>query len=409
MAHSRAYGSFSLQLTAWAASLTVAALAAAPAQAQNFPITPGQRSTAQQVAQAGVPLSELAPNAPDTYTVKRGDTLWAISGVFLQRPWRWPELWGMNLEQISNPHLIFPGQQLYLEKSGGLARLRMGRPGDGDMPSDTIRVSPRTRYESLSDTAIPTLQPHLIEPFLSEPIVVGEGDLDRAPRLVAAEDTRVLITRGDRAYARGRVGTPLVESDPRRYDEFRVFRNAVPLKDPITGAVLGYEAKYLGKARLVRSESVQPVKTAKGEMQPMIVPATLDILAAREEMRVGDRLVPEPPRQLASYVPRAPAAPVEATIVSVYGDAVAVAGQNQVVAISRGRADGLEVGHVLAILTEGRRLEDRSQAGERAMIKVPDERNGLLMVFRTFERVSYGLILEIGNTVKVGDRVVNPR
>jgi hypothetical protein len=409
MAQTKASAPSSRVLAGWAAGLVLAGGLAEPALAQNFPITPAQRSTAQQVAQAGVPLSELAPNAPDTYTVKRGDTLWAISGMFLRSPWRWPELWGMNLNDIRNPHLIFPGQQLYLEKSGGLARLRVGRPGDGEPPTDTVRVTPRTRYESLADAAIPTLAPHLIEPFLSEPLVVAEGELEAAPRLVATPETRVLITRGDRVYARGRSGSPLVEKDPRRFDEYRVFRNAVALKDPVTSQVLGYEARYLGKAQLVRSESVQPVPSSKGSVEQMVVPATLDIVAAREEMRVGDRLLPEPPRQLTNYVPRAPQRPVEAAIVSVYGDAVNVAGQNQVVAISRGRADGLEVGHVLAILTEGQRIVDRTQPGERSEIKIPDERNGLLMVFRTFDRISYGLILEIGNTVKVGDRVVNPR
>lgn len=391
----------------WAAVLALAgSLAAGSAAAQNYPITPGQRATAQQVAQMGVPLSELAPNAPDVYTVKRGDTLWDISGVFLKSAWRWPELWGMNMEEVRNPHRIYPGQQLYLEKIDGRARLRLAQPGD---PIDTIRVSPRARYESLADAAIPTLQPHLIEPFLAEPLVLGEGELDRAPRLVGTTDTRVLITRGDRAYARGQIGLPLVETDPRRIDEYRVFRNAVPLKDPVSGQVLGYEARYLGKAHLVRSETVQAVPTSGGEAGQLPVPATLDIVAAKEEMRVGDRLLPEPPRQLASYVPRAPAQLVEGSIVSVYGDAVQIAGQNQVVVINKGRTDGIEVGHVLAILTDGRRVLDRSQPGERQLIKLPDERNGLLMVFRTFDRVSYALILEISNTVKVGDRVVNPR
>ncbi len=408
MAQSKASVPSTRMLAVWATGLAVAALAAQPAQAQKYPITSGQRATAQQVAQAGVPLSELAPNAPDTYVVKRGDTLWAISGIFLLRPWRWPELWGMNLEQIRNPHLIYPGQKLYLEKLNGMARLRVGEPGDGP-PTETVRVSPRTRYESLADAAIPTLAPHLIEPFLSEPVIVEEGQLLKAPRLVATPETRVLITRGDRAYAMGSDGNPLVETDPRRYDEFRVFRNAVALKDPVTKEVLGYEAKYLGKAQLVRNQTVQGVKNSKGEIEQIPVPATLDIIAAKEEMRVGDRLLPEPPRQLTSYVPRAPQVPVEASIVSVYGDAVAIAGQNQVVAISRGSADGLEVGHVLAILTDGPRVLDRTQPGERVQLKVPDERNGLLMVFRTFDRISYGLILEIGNTVKIGDRVVNPR
>ncbi|HET6828183.1 MAG TPA: LysM domain-containing protein, partial [Ramlibacter sp.] len=297
------------RVATWTAALALAGGLAAPvASAQNFPITSGQRATAQQVAEAGVPLSELAPNAPDVYTVKRGDTLWAISGVFLLRPWRWPELWGMNMEEVRNPHRIYPGQQLYLEKIDGRARLRMGQPGPGgDAPTDTIRVSPRTRFESMADVALPTLQPHLIEPVLSEPVIVSEGELEAAPRLVATTENRVLITRGDRAYARGRNGSPLVERDPRRIDEYRVFRNAVPLKDPITGAVLGYEAKYLGRAELVRSESVQAVRSSSGGSEQMVVPATLDVGAAKDEMRAGDRLLPEPPRVFTSYVPHAPA------------------------------------------------------------------------------------------------------
>ncbi|MBI5279919.1 MAG: LysM peptidoglycan-binding domain-containing protein [Burkholderiales bacterium] len=411
MPHRKA-ASFSQLLGAMAVGLAMGQ----PALAQNLTVSPEQRATAQQVASAGVPLSELSPNAPDSYTVKKGDTLWAISGMFLKSAWRWPELWGMNMQEIQNPHRIYPGQQLYLEKANGRARLRVGQaPGGqaagvpGDAPTDTVRVTPRVRYESMADQSIPTLQTHLIEPFLAEPMIVGEGELDRAPRLVATQDTRVLITRGDRAYARGRNGTPLVDPDPRRVSEFRVIRNATPLRDPVTRQVLGYEAKYLGKATLVRGESVQAVRTASGGTEEAVVPATIDIIAAREEMRVGDRLIPEPPRTLTSYVPRAPAQAVEGSIVSVYGEAVAFAGQNQVVVLNRGRADGLETGHVLAILKDGKRLDDRSQAGERSSLKLPDERNGLLMVFRTFDKLSYALILEITDIVKAGDRVVNPR
>lgn len=403
-----AYGVASVLSVAWAALVAAAALALPPAQAHDFPITPGQRSTAETVASAGIPLAELAPNAPDTYTVKPGDTLWRISGLFLLRPWRWPELWGMNLDQVRNPHRIYPGQLLHLEKAHGLARLRMG-PIPAGMPTETVRVSPRTRFDSLPEPGIPTLPPHLIEPFLNEAIIVGEGELEGTPRIVATPEDRVLLTRGDRAYVRGRTGTPLVETDPRRIDTFRVFRNATPLKDPLTSRVLGYEAQYLGNAELVRSESVQPVVTAEGKMQPTIVPATVDIIHSREEIRVGDRLVPEPGRQLASYVPRAPTAPMEARIVSVYGNAVALAGQNQVVVLNKGTAEGLESGHVLAILKAGRRVDDRTQSSERALLKLPDERNGLLMVFRTFEHLSYALVLEITDAVSIGDRVTNPR
>jgi len=399
MAHSRAVAGLAL------------AFGLGSAVAQNFPITPSQRSTAEQVAQAGVPLADLAPNAPDNYTVKSGDTLWSISRLYLTTPWRWPELWGMNLQEVRNPHRIYPGQQLVLEKAGGRARLRLqqAQGGTDTPPTETVRVSPRTRIETLADTALPTLQPHLIEPFLAEPIIVGEGALQRAPRIVAAGDGRVLLTRGDRAYARGVEDAPLKERTPGRSDEYRVFRDAQPLRDPVTRAVLGYEARYLGKAELVRGESLQAVRTSSGDMKSTPVPATIDIVSAREEMRVGDRLLPEPPRQLVSYVPRAPERPVDGAVVSMYGTAVAMAGQNQVVVINKGTADGLESGHILAILKDGGQVLDKSQQGERTQIKLPDERNGLLMVFRPFEKLSYALILEITDGVKVGDRVVNPR
>jgi nucleoid-associated protein YgaU len=409
MARSKAaFGSSPRILAVWLA--VAGALQAAPAMAQNFPITPGQRSTAQQVAQAGVALDELSPNAPDQYTVKRGDTLWAISGLFLKSPWRWPELWGMNMAEIRNPHLIFPGQELFLDKSSGRALLRMRQAGlAGDAPTDTVRVSPRTRIQSLASSALPTIQPHLIDPFLSEPIIVGEDALTLAPRIVAASDDRVLMTRGDRAYARGQASSPLVEAATNRANEYRVFRNARPLRDPVTRAVLGYEAQYLGKASLVRGESVQQTRTPDGESRTTPVPATIDIVSAREEMRVGDRLLPEPPRELVSYVPRAPGTRIEGAVVSMYGSAVAMAGQNQVVVINKGRADGIETGHVLAILKDGAAVIDKSQPGQREQIKLPDERNGLLMVFRPFDKLSYALVLEITDGVRVGDRVVNPR
>lgn len=391
-----------------AVTVWVGALMAAPAWAQNFPITADQKATAVQVAQTGVPLSELAANAPDTYTVKRGDTLWAISGLFLKRAWRWPELWGMNLEDIKNPHLIYPGQQLHLEKVNGRATLRTRASAMGGGPLGTVRLSPRTRYEQLASDALPTLKSHLIEPFLAEPVIVDENALKLAPRLVATQEGRVLLTAGDRAYARGEGGAALVDEPGTRQKSYRVFRDATPLKHPETGEVLGYEAQYVGKARLVRGESTEESTDKEGKPRTDIVPATIDIMAAKEEIRVGDRLLPEPPQQLLSYVPRAPGGVVDARIVSVYGNAVMNAGQNQVVVISHGTRDGVEIGHVMAILKDGPRLIDKTDPA-RVELKLPNERNGLLMVFRTFDRLSYALILEITDGVKVGDRVVNPR
>ena len=224
-------------------------LVAAPSVwAQNYPVTAEQKATAAQVAQSGVPLAELAANAPDSYTVKRGDTLWAIAGLFLKSPWRWPELWGMNLADIKNPHLIFPCQKLYLEKKDGRASLRSTPSLADEMPTNTVRLSPRTRYETLADEALPTLKSHLIEPFLVEPVIVNEDSIRLAPRIVATQENRVLLTTGDRAYARGQGDTVLTDEVNQKQKMYRVFREATPLKDPVTGEVLGYEAQYLGQA-----------------------------------------------------------------------------------------------------------------------------------------------------------------
>lgn len=393
------------------AAAVAAVLAGGAALAQNYPVTAQQRSTAEQVAQAGVPLSELAPDAPDQYTIKGGDTLWGISGTFLKSPWRWPELWGMNMQEVRNPHLIYPGQQLVLEKVDGRARLRVA--GQGGEPG-TVRLSPRTRVETLGDTSLPTLKTHLIEPFLAEPLIVDEAVLNQAPRIVAVPENRVLITRGDRAYARGPLATPMVPTTAGRNDAYRVFRNAKALKHPETQQVLGWEAQYVGKASLIRGESVSETTTPVSwfnwsSKQTTVVPATIDIMSAKEEIRVGDRLLPEPPRQFSSYAPHAPASALAGSIVSVYGNAVSFAGQNQVVVIDKGTADGVDNGTVMAILKNGQSRLDRTQPGEEAHMQLPSERNGLLMVFRPFEKLSYALILEINDTVQVGDRVTNPR
>ncbi|MCY7370205.1 MAG: LysM peptidoglycan-binding domain-containing protein, partial [Polaromonas sp.] len=361
-------------------------------QAQNFPITPGQKATATQVADAGVPLSDLTADAPDNYTVKRGDTLWSISGLFLKSAWRWPELWGMNLADIVNPHRIYPGQQLFLEKIDGRARLSTRlAAGESTRPADVVRLSPRSRVQQLVDGSIPTLSASVIEPFLSEAILVDEVAFATAPRIVATQEGRVLLSRGDRAYARAEYASlarkPL-STEPGNPLEFRVFRNPKALKDPTTQQILGYEAQYVGRAELVRGESVARIADKNGKPQGEIVPATIDIVAAKEEMRVGDRLVAEPPRELLNYVPRAPASPIAGQIVSIYGNVVAIGAENQVVVINRGRLDGVERGHVMAVVTDGERLVDKTDTS-RTLIKLPSERNGLMMVFKTFDKISY--------------------
>ncbi len=373
--------------TALASSLL---LAMGGASAAAYPVTPQQRSTAQQVAQAGVPLSELAPNAPDSHTVKRGDTLWDISKLFLKSPWRWPELWGMNLDQIRNPHLIYPGQVLVLDTSGGRARLRVAQGG----PDGTVKLSPRVRSETLGDGGVPAVPMHLIAPFLNEAVVFSANELERAPRVVAAPEGRVMMGRGDKAYVLG---------DLNGLRDWRVFRQAKPLRDPSTHEILGYEAFFLGTAEYVREGG--STATADGK-STLAVPATFELLSVKEEVGVGDRLAPVPQRDFSNFAPHAPTKPITGQIISVYGEAL-IAGQNQVVSINRGARDGVERGHVLAVLRDGAQVTDRT-VERPTQIKLPDERHGLLFVFRVFERVSYGLVLQVQQPVTAGDRFAQP-
>jgi hypothetical protein len=376
------------------AGLCLAAAAGALSAAEpRFPITPEWRATAQQVAQAGVPLSELAPDAPDSYTVQRGDTLWGISKLFLRSPWRWPELWGMNLDQIRNPHLIFPGQMLVLDKSDGRARLRLAQGVPGQPPTNTVKLSPRVRPEVLDSGAIASIPLHLIGPFLNEAVVFDSNELAAAPRIVATQEGRVMLSRGETAYVRGELGG---------VRDFRLFREPTPLLDPLTGELLGYEARFVGTAEF-RSAGEDRVG-ANG--RPVVVPATFVVNSARLEATVGDRLAPVPPADFSAYAPHPPAAPIEGHLVSLYGEALS-AGQNQIVTLNRGARDGIERGHVLALWRAGAPAVDRTD-GARTPMQLPDERHGLLFVFRVFERVSYALILSVEEPVRPGDRFTQP-
>lgn len=382
----------------------VFAATSSSAMAQTYPITAQQRATAQQVAQQGVPESALAANAPDSYTVKKGDTLWGISGMFLRQPWRWPELWGMNMQTIANPHLIYPGQTLYLERRNGYARLRTNRTGD-----ETIKLSPRVRSQSMRDLALPTLQMSLIEPFLAEPLIVEEKTLSQAPRLMATADPRIMMSPGDEVYARGSNGQPfLAELDGQRI--YRIFREARPLADPITKEILGYEAQYVGKAEMLVEEApAEPSPGAAADAPTSLIPATLHINQAKEEIRAGDRLLPEPERQFNSFTPHAPLDDVQAHVVSIYtSNALRYGTQHQVVSINKGEYDGIAPGMVLSLISKGEQVVDKT-ASRRETVQLPDQHNGTAMVFRVFDRVSYVLVMDVRRGVLVGDKLVNPQ
>lgn len=379
-------------LSVLAACLALAT-ASAWAQTANLPITPEQRRVADQVASAGVPLAELAPNAPDQHVVQAGDTLWDISKLFLKSPWRWPELWGMNRDQVRNPHLIYPGQVLVLVKMDGMARLQFGQRVGGSGAGGAIKLSPQMRVQGLDANPIPTIPLALIQPFLTDTAVFDSDVMATAPRIVAAQEGHVLLGKGDLAYARGDFGGAT---------DFRVFRTSRALRDPATNEILGYEAPYVGTADLIRPGENRQRADGKTE----IVPATLKISQVKQEVGVGDRLAPAPQRNLERYVPHAPDKPLAGQIAALYGDALN-AGQNQIVALNRGKRDGVERGHVFALWRDGDAVMDKTQR-KAEPIKLPDERHGVLFVFEVYERVSYALIISVKEPVKPGDRFTQP-
>ncbi|WP_343660153.1 LysM peptidoglycan-binding domain-containing protein [Ralstonia sp.] len=356
------------------------------AHAAERTVTPAQQAQAATSAQAGIPESELSATAPAQYTVRRGDTLWAISGKYLKRPYRWPELWGMNREQIRNPHLIYPGQILYLHHANGRAWLSSS-PASAD--GSTVRLSPHTRVSGQDGDAISSIPSAAIEPFLTQPIVVDEDTLATPARIFSLPEGRVYLGKGETAYARG-----LPAGDGGQAGtEWQAYRPVRPLKDPVTGNVLGYEADFLGTLRVVRA-ATGPQAVTK-----------VEVLSSKEEMGVGSQLMPLPPRVPVRYVPHAPEGDVHGAVAKVTGG-VRFGGTDQVVVLNIGSQQGLEPGHVLSLARAGAVVKDAT-AGNEA-VQLPAERYGLAFVFRVFPHVAYALVTDASNAVEVGDSVSNP-
>jgi hypothetical protein len=328
-------------------------------------------------------------NAPDQHLVVKGDTLWDISGTFLEHPWCWPQVWGMNRDQIRNPHWIYPGQIIYFDRLHG--RLSLTKPGSSESEPPVTRLSPQVRTEGLDQDAVPSVAAGVIEPFLTQALAIEPDALAGAPRIAASQEGHVNLSKGDKVYVRG---------DLKGGSSFQVFRPGNALKDPQTGAVLAYEASYLGTV-LLQSE-------ARGTDVHRFL-----ITDSKQEIAVGDRLVATPPVQLRSYVPHPPERAVDGRVMSIYGAGLNFAGQNQVVTVNRGSIDGLDVGAVLALYHFGKTVPDPGGSKGflglgKSMMKLPDEQYGTLFVFRVFGHVSYGLIMQVTEPVEVGDVVKSP-
>lgn len=331
-------------------------------------------------ASAEEPL-KLVDNPPDRHIVVSGDTLWGISGKFLKQPWRWPEIWQMNKAEIKNPHLIYPGDVVILDRSGASPRLRLGKAVKSGGAVGNGKLQPQV-YSELLPKVIPSIPPNVIEPFLSQPLVIEPGAHDNVPRIVATQEDRMIVGNGDSAFVTGIPDASIVN--------WNVYRPGKPLKDPETGEVIAHEAFFLGNARLV-----QP-----GE------PATIRVAIAKQEILRGDRLQPTPPAQIISYAPHRPDQEVNAKVVGIYGG-LNEGGGGSIVSLNRGKNDGLEIGHVLAIFRH-RNSVDVDPDGRRTITPIPEERYALAFVFRTFDRIAYALIVESAKSVIVGDSVRNP-
>lgn len=369
-------------------------------------ITPALTAVAAQPA-------AMQDSAPERYTVQKGDTLWAISGRYLKEPWRWPELWKMNQEQLKNPHLIYPGDVIVLDRSNGEPRLSL-------VQLDTAKLEPKVRSEPSARSAVPSILPSVIEPFLSKPLVVGVDELDTAPKIVATADDRVTIGPGDRAFVQG--------LDKNKGDQWQIFRRGDPLVDPENNQILGYEAIYLGEARVRQHGNV----------------ATVEVIRSVQEIFRDDRLLPLGKQSpVFAYVPQQPKVPVKGRIISTYGG-LQETGPLSIVTLSKGSKDGLQVGTVLAVERSqttarysqrtaplfGRSglsgsdasrtyysetipprdtLLERGEAiTNQDIAQLPDQRYGLVMVFRTFDRASFALVMEASRPVTVSDYVTNP-
>jgi hypothetical protein len=316
----------------------------------------------------------LRADHPDTYTVVRGDTLWDISGRFLRKPWRWPEIWHVN-QQIANPHLIYPGDQLDLVYIDGRPQLRLRR--------GTLKLSPTVRSTPW-DGAIPTIPLDAIGPFLTRPYVLEQDQLDGAPYVVDFGPDHILGGAGQKAYVRS------IEAGEQL--KWEIVRPGGPYQDWETGEILGYEASYIGTSQLQRTGD----------------PATVFLNSTERESIIGDRLIAAgEERATANFMPHPPAMPMEGAIISVF-DGVSQIGQYNIVVIDRGLRDGIDPGTVLRVDQRGETIRDVVTPDSRDTVTLPDEEAGLLMVFRSFERVSFGLVLHATNVMHVGDKVRTP-
>lgn len=350
---------------------------------------PAQESTQEQDKKEKVDKKVVKPSHPVRYTVKRGDTLWDIAERFLRDPWVWPEIWSVN-PQIDNPHLIYPGDVIRLAYVDGEPRLRVRRPEretsvdeDGD---DVVKLSPEVREQPL-DEAIPSIPASAIRQFLNDPRVVTQEQIETAPYILGNYEGRLISATGNNLFARG------FENDTPDADRYSVFRPGEPLTDPQTGETLGFETLKVGEAAV---RAVGP-------------PVKLQLTNTSREVLKGDRLMPAMSQPAKTeYIPKVPKPDLQGQIIKLF-DAVSQVGQNQVVVLNLGKRDDMEIGHVLQIEQSGGTATDPfAEENEVETVQLPRQRVGTLMIFKVFDKVSYGLTLTATQAIGLHDFVRPP-
>lgn len=375
---------------------------------------------------------ELKPDAPQTYVVRSGDTLWDIAGRFLYDPWRWSELWQANAD-LDDPDLIYPGDVLQLTMVDGQPRVRVARGGAAASASRdgmrVVRLSPQVRASSLKE-AVPTIRIASIAPFLTQPYVADSDQIERASYVVGFPDEHLVAGLHDSIYVRR------IRSN--QQTNFQILRPGDELRDPDTNEILGYEALFVANAALERVGD----------------PAKLQIVRSEREVSIGDRVIPASvEKPLENFYPRPAPAGIRGSILSVL-NGVSQIGQFDVVVLNRGTRDRIEPGHVFEAFVGGNKQRDQVRGGsivsnwrgesplstefwygrefenkgwrrdepspneplplhadfrrKNTQFVTPFERAGVLMVFRTFERVSFALVLNAQRAFTVGDQVAPP-
>lgn len=369
------------QASPFAATLLAVALLGGCATPAGPPA--GVEPVREAPAEKPKPRVELAPRAPERYVVKRGDTLWDISTMFLRDPWLWPEIWYTN-PQIANPHLIYPGDIITIFWKDGQPHLQVTR--DGEVYQTTLpitRLAPKVRVTPLA-AAIPTIPLDAIRAFLGHPRIVDADEYEELPYLLRSRDGRLMSGAGETVYVRG-----IEAATPSR---FHVIRIGDEYEDPETGETLGYEA----------------IEVGQGVIRSLGDPASLLLETTQREAMQGDRLIPVEDTEFnTNFLPTPPDVEINGQIIDVV-DGVSQIGQFQIVTLNRGSSDGLDVGDVLAIYQRGEEIDDDVAGAISGEVRLPDTQAGTLLVFRTFDRVSYGLVTRATSEIHLLDMIRNP-